>query len=75
MSSWEGPEQVLHLHLHASTLELHSGVVNAPSVSGDMFSHLSMKQRLRGNAVEFGAGSASKFRIREGKKWWRRNKN
>lgn len=68
VSSWEGPEQVLHLHLHTSTLELHSGVVNAPSVSGDMFSHLSMKQRLRGNAVGFRAGSATKFRIREREK-------
>lgn len=75
VSSWEGPEQVLHLHLHASTLELHSGVMNATSVSGDMFSHLSMEERLCQNAVGFGAGSAPKFRIREGKKWSRRNKN
>lgn len=43
------PKQVLHLHLHrnvwwhASTLELHSGVMNGPSVSEDMFSHLSME--------------------------------
>lgn len=42
--------------------------MNAPSVSGDTFSHLSMKARLCGNAVGFGAGSALKLRIREGKK-------
>lgn len=63
VSGWERPKRVLHLHLHAwrpaSTLELHSGVMNVPSVSEDMFSRLLMKELLRGNTVGFGAESKS----------------
>lgn len=78
VSGWERPKRVLHLHLYlhldlhawrrASTLERHSGVMNVPSVSEDMSSHLLMKE------LECGAESAPKFRRREGK-WSRRKQS
>lgn len=70
-SGWKRPKRLLHLHLqawrHASTLALRSGVMNVPSVSEDMFSHLSMEALLRGNAGGLGAESAPTVR-----KQWRR---
>lgn len=49
-------------------LQLRSGVMDVPSVSEDMSSHLLMKELLRGTTVGFGAESAPKFRRREGKR-------
>lgn len=78
VSGWERPKQVFYLHLHAwrhaTTLELHSGVMNVAPVREDMFSHLLIKELLRGNMVGFGAESAPKFRGREGK-WSRRKQS